>query len=117
MLGDFLNGRDLRDLPLVERKKRLRKLIEKSKSPYIICAQHVRGKGTARYREICKRDLEGIVAKRKDAPYTSTAQWLKCAEKAKKLPTRFRDKFRCGRDTGNIVLICDRCGAKAGVFW
>jgi len=73
----WLNGRDLRDLPLVERKKRLRKLIEKSESPSIMYAQHVRGKGTALYKEICRRDLEGIVAKRKDAPYTSTAQWLK----------------------------------------
>jgi len=27
-----LNGTDLRELPLVERKKRLRKLVEKSKS-------------------------------------------------------------------------------------
>jgi bifunctional non-homologous end joining protein LigD len=73
----FLNGRDLRSLPLVERKKRLRKLIEKSRSPSIIYAQHVRGKGTALYWEICRRDLEGIVAKRKDGLYSSTAQWLK----------------------------------------
>src|SRR5262249_35137934 len=43
----WLNGRDLRRLPLVERKKRLRKLIEKSESASVIYAQHVNKNGTA----------------------------------------------------------------------
>ncbi len=31
----------------------------------------------ALYREICERDLEGIVAKRKDGVYSVSGQWLK----------------------------------------
>lgn len=72
----YLNGRDFRSLPLVHRKTRLRKVIERSACPALVYAQHIDGNGTALYREICERDLEGIVCKRKDAPYTS-AKWLK----------------------------------------
>jgi bifunctional non-homologous end joining protein LigD len=102
----YMNGRDFRDLPLLERKKRLLRLIEKSKSPSIIYAQHVRGKGTALYREICKRDLEGIVAKRKDGLYSSTAQWLKVMNPAytqhdgrHEMFNAFHDKTSRGRAT------------------
>ena len=31
----------------------------------------------AQYQEICKRDLEGIVCKRKDSVYSSRVRWLK----------------------------------------
>ena len=73
----WLNGRDLRHLPLVQRKERLRKLIENTKSPAVIYAQHVERNGTALYREICKRDLEGMVCKRKDGAYSCASVWFK----------------------------------------
>jgi bifunctional non-homologous end joining protein LigD len=40
----WLNGTDLRQTPLIERKKRLRRLIEGSDCSEIIYAQHVEGR-------------------------------------------------------------------------
>jgi bifunctional non-homologous end joining protein LigD len=73
----WLNGRDLRHLPLVERKKQLHKLIAKSRCERVIFAQHIAKHGMTLYREICERDLEGIVAKRKDGVYSVSGQWFK----------------------------------------
>jgi bifunctional non-homologous end joining protein LigD len=73
----WLNGKDLRQLPLVERKIRLRKLIEKSVCERIIYVQHIEMRGCVLYRAICKKDLEGIVAKRRDSVYSVSGHWLK----------------------------------------
>lgn len=73
----WLNGRDLRHLPLVERKKKLRKLIRASKNPRLLYAEHVERKGQELFQLVCERNLEGIVAKRKDAQYSAAANWLK----------------------------------------
>lgn len=61
---------------LVQRKLRLRNLIDRSESPSIIYAQHIETNGTKLYQEICKRDLEGIVCKRKRSEYSANG-WLK----------------------------------------
>lgn len=62
----WLDGKDLRALPLMERKKELRRLV---RGTTILFADHIEHEGVAFFDLICARDLEGIVAKRKDAPY------------------------------------------------
>jgi len=73
----WLNGKDFRGLPLVERKIRLRQLIEKSDCERIIYTQHIEMRGCVLYQAICKKDLEGIICKRKDGMYSVSGQWLK----------------------------------------
>ena len=73
----WLGDEDLRGLFLIERKQHLRKLLAKAKLPGVIYANHIEQYGTALYREVCERDLEGIVCKRKDSVYSSKARWLK----------------------------------------
>jgi bifunctional non-homologous end joining protein LigD len=73
----WLNGADLCTLPLIERKKQLHKLIAKSRCDRVIFAQHIVKRGIALYQEICDRDLEGMICKRKDSVYSSTGYWLK----------------------------------------
>jgi bifunctional non-homologous end joining protein LigD len=73
----WLNGQDLRQLPLIERKKRLHKLIAKSRCERVIFAPHIAKHGMTLYQEICERDLEGIVAKRRDGIYSVSGQWFK----------------------------------------
>jgi bifunctional non-homologous end joining protein LigD len=73
----WLNGQDLRQLPLIERKKQLHKLVAKSRCERVIYAQHIAGQGVVLYQEICDRDLEGVVCKRKDSVYSSTGVWYK----------------------------------------
>jgi bifunctional non-homologous end joining protein LigD len=73
----WLNGKDLRQLPLIERKKRLRQLIGKSDCERINYVQHIEMRGCVLYQAICKKDLEGIVCKRKEGMYSASGQWLK----------------------------------------
>ena len=74
----WLEGEDLRQRPLIERKKRLARLVRSAKCPRLLYAQHVEGKGKKFFDEICARDLEGIVAKRKLGIYKDDATgWLK----------------------------------------
>jgi bifunctional non-homologous end joining protein LigD len=61
----WLNDTDLRKTPLIERKKRLQRLIHRSDCSEIIYVQHVEGQGKLLFEEVCERNLEGIVCKRK----------------------------------------------------
>jgi len=74
----WLDGEDLRRMPLVERKKRLARLVRAAKCPRLLYAQYVMQHGKAFFAEICSRDLEGIVAKRKLGVYKDDGNtWLK----------------------------------------
>ena len=73
----FLNERDLRGLPLIERKKQLQQLLVKRSLPGVVYASHIEKQETALYQEVCQRDLEGIVCKRKDSVYSANGRWLK----------------------------------------
>jgi bifunctional non-homologous end joining protein LigD len=65
----WLNGSDLRGLPLVERKQQLRALVIRSGCQRLLYAQHVNRAGKQFFAEVCRLDLEGIVAKRKLSIY------------------------------------------------
>ena len=74
----WLDGEDLRQMPLVERKKRLAPLVQAAKCPGLLYAQHIMQHGKAFFAEICARDLEGMVAKRKLGIYKDDGNsWLK----------------------------------------
>jgi bifunctional non-homologous end joining protein LigD len=71
------NGKDLRKLSLVDRKKILRTVVPNGSS-VVLCAQHLAARGREFFAAVCAQDLEGIVAKRKDGRYDPTrTQWLK----------------------------------------
>ncbi len=67
----WLNGRDLRSLPLVVRKQQLRRIVP-ARSAHMLYVDHTKGAGTELYRLACQLDLEGIVAKRADSQYQET---------------------------------------------
>jgi bifunctional non-homologous end joining protein LigD len=74
----WLDGKDFRGLPFNERKQSLRELIKKSGCERLIYAQHIETEGIAFFEEICARDLEGIVCKKKLSIYKSSGTgWLK----------------------------------------
>jgi bifunctional non-homologous end joining protein LigD len=74
----WLDGEDLRQRPLVERKKRLARVVKAAKCSRLLYAQHIENHGKGLFAEICARDLEGIVAKRKLGIYKDDATgWLK----------------------------------------
>jgi bifunctional non-homologous end joining protein LigD len=73
----WLNGKDLRRLPLIRRKDRLRKLILQADNPALLFADHVDEFGRDFFEMICAKDLEGIVAKHRESRYDARAKWVK----------------------------------------
>ncbi len=70
----WLDGVDLRCLPLLERKRRLKKLLPRQ-DQHIRYVSHFEGRGCDLFQEVCQQDLEGIVAKPANSPYGEN--WLK----------------------------------------
>lgn len=72
-----LDGRDLRDLPLRERKACLALLLPRR--GVVSLSEHVAEHGPAFYEAVCEQGLEGVVAKRAESPYTPgrSPRWLK----------------------------------------
>lgn len=64
----FDDGRDLRDLPLTERKRVVRQIVPR-RAPCFQYLPHVHRRGVDLFNEVVQRDLEGVVAKLKQAPY------------------------------------------------
>jgi bifunctional non-homologous end joining protein LigD len=60
----------------LERKAALRKIIP-TNSPFVLYADFVIDHGVDLFRAACERDLEGIVAKQKVAPYSDGVRWVK----------------------------------------
>jgi bifunctional non-homologous end joining protein LigD len=96
----WLNGTDLRKTPLIERKKTLQRLIRRSDCSEIIYAQHVEGQGKLMFEEVCERNLEGTVCKRKRSIYAEHG-WIKIknpqytqAEGRHEMFTAFREPRR-----------------------
>lgn len=74
----WVNNTDLRRMPLIERKSWLSELIHGSKCSRALYAQHIDSCGKKFFEEICERDLEGVVAKRKLGVYREDRQdWIK----------------------------------------
>jgi DNA ligase D-like protein (predicted ligase) len=73
----WADGRDVRSLPLRERKQILRGLL--TFDDPLRFTEHRDTDGEAYYREACTRGWEGVIAKRADAPHRGgrTRDWLK----------------------------------------
>jgi bifunctional non-homologous end joining protein LigD len=72
----WLNGNDLRELPLLERKKLLRSIIPRESC----CIGYVRpvdGGAEKLFQLVKVNDLEGLVVKRKDGKYRPQTKWYK----------------------------------------
>lgn len=76
----FFDGHDLRAVPLEARKQLLAGLLEQQpKTAAVRFSDHVTGNGKEFYRRACAGGLEGIIAKRKNAPYRAgrARDWFK----------------------------------------
>jgi bifunctional non-homologous end joining protein LigD len=76
----FLDGEELRQKPLLERKAALAALLARaSTSDNVRLSEHVQGEGKRVFQQACKLGLEGTIAKRATAPYRPgrNKDWLK----------------------------------------
>lgn len=74
----YTDGKDIRTLPLAERKDRLKALLSHA-DERLRFVDHFESGGDAVLNSACRMDLEGIVSKQLDAPYRSgrTEGWVK----------------------------------------
>lgn len=102
----YMDGVDLRGMPLIERKKLLEMLLPKK--DVLKYSDHIEGYGKQLFKEAQKHHLEGIMAKRRDSTYESrrTEQWMKIKTEKRQeaiicgftAPRGARDQF------GSLVL-------------
>ncbi len=75
-----LNGVNLRGQPLIERKRLLAELLASlPPDADIRLSQHIEANGREMFAEACRMGAEGVVSKRRDAPYVSgrSSSWVK----------------------------------------
>jgi bifunctional non-homologous end joining protein LigD len=83
----YYDGLDLTQVPLIERKHLLEKLVaaQDRKDRVIRYSDHLEGSGSRVFEHACRSPIEGLVAKRIDSPYEQrrSAHWvkLKCAKR------------------------------------
>jgi ATP-dependent DNA ligase len=75
----WLDGDDLRQRPLIERRDKLRSLLPKDQRLPVQFSEHWEGSGAALFKKACALGLEGIVSKRALSAYKSgpSKYWLK----------------------------------------
>jgi len=103
----FLDGSDLRRLPLLERKSLLRSALPKSAA--IRFSQHVKRYGVKAFRSAARRGLEGIMGKLARSRYHSgqrTRDWvkIKSARRQEVVIVGFTKPRRSRKYFGALVL-------------
>ncbi len=76
----YLNGHDLLEMPLIQRKEILKKLLQKQHSEKIIYQEHVAEKGKELFEHAAKNGWEGVIGKKADSEYLigkRSSSWLK----------------------------------------
>ncbi|WP_343700640.1 non-homologous end-joining DNA ligase [Chitinophaga sp.] len=75
-----LNGHDLKELTLLERKTLVKEIISQLNSPVVQYSDHVATKGLQLFKKAAKAGWEGIIAKNGSSTYTEgnrSLNWLK----------------------------------------
>lgn len=76
----FLDKKDIRHLPLTDRKALLKKLLSAVSGPLIRYNDHVMKNGKAFFTAAIKKKMEGVIAKKADSEYAvaiRSKEWLK----------------------------------------
>jgi bifunctional non-homologous end joining protein LigD len=69
----YLNGYDLRDVPLIERKRLLERIV--TPGDHVKVSSHFAGVGPEMLEAAKQNGLEGVMAKRPDSKYESRRSW------------------------------------------
>ena len=110
----YLDGFDLRELPLEDRKARLAGLVPAGTAGFLRFGEHIEGDGPAMVRSACRLGLEGVISKRRDRPYRSGRgeNWLKvkCTERQEFVIVGFTRSTATPRAVGSLVLAYNEAG-------
>src|SRR5690606_38997860 len=103
----YLDGYDLRALPLVERKGLLEPFIT-SESGVIRYSNHFDQNGSLVLRHACRLSLEGVISKLRDAPYRTGRgkSWIKskCSARQEFVVAGFTPSSVSRKAIGSLAL-------------
>jgi bifunctional non-homologous end joining protein LigD len=103
-----LDGEDLRKLPLIERKQKLKSLLKNAGKGPLLYSDHIEGDAELVFARACDLKLEGIVSKNKNDPYRSgrTKSWLKvkCGMEQEFVIIGWRPSDKAGRPFSSLLL-------------
>ncbi|AWI58724.1 DNA ligase D [Sinorhizobium fredii] len=105
-----LDGKDLSREPLIERKEKLKVLLDSlgTTAATVQYSEHVEGNGEHVLAAICKAGQEGIIAKEAKAPYRSgrTRSWLKvkCTKRQEFVIGGYTPSSKKGRPFASILV-------------
>jgi len=106
----FFEGYDLRQVPLRERRLLLETLLEPRATDKVRFSADFSGDGSSVLAAACRMQLEGVIAKRADAPYVSrrSGSWLKlkCTQRQEFVIVGFTDRKgeRAAPGIGSLLL-------------
>jgi bifunctional non-homologous end joining protein LigD len=104
----FDAGRDLRDEPLAARRERLRRLLDGHEGEHLRYSIDAGPDAASALAAACRLKLEGLIAKRADAPYRSGrgTAWLKlkCQQRQEFVVGGFTDREGHAGEVGSLLL-------------
>jgi DNA ligase D-like protein (predicted ligase) len=102
----YVHGYDIRELPLLSRKKILKKLLTYNK--LLTYTQHKVGNGIAYFKQACKLHWEGLIAKKADSIYIGkrSTLWLKfkCIMKQELVIGGYTEPRKSRTDFGALLV-------------
>lgn len=104
----YLDGEDLRQRPLEERKARLAEVVRPEAQGALRLSEHMNIDGRAMLRHACQLGMEGVISKRRDLPYRSgrTGDWLKakCTDRQEFVICGYTPSTALKNAVGSLVL-------------
>ena len=105
----YFEGYDLRRVPLHQRRTLLRQVLEaRGAGDRIRFSEDFPGDVASVLAQVCQLKLEGVIAKRPDAPYLSerTESWLKlkCSQRQEFVIGGFVDRTGAAAEVGSLLL-------------
>jgi bifunctional non-homologous end joining protein LigD len=110
----YRDGYDLTAVPLETRKQALADLLEGSDLRQVRLSEHFTETGTTLLKHACKIGLEGIISKRRNAPYRSGrgGDWIKakCSDRQEFVVAGYAPSTVDPRAIGALILAYNRDG-------
>jgi bifunctional non-homologous end joining protein LigD len=104
----YADGHDLRPLPVAERRERLRALVAGAKTDRVRFSEAFEARPSDLVSSACHLGFEGVIGKRKSAPYASqrNADWikLKCSHRQEFVVAGFTDPQGGRTGIGSLLL-------------
>ncbi|BAL95982.1 DNA ligase D [Rubrivivax gelatinosus] len=104
----YVQGRDLRELALDTRRALLQSLLDEHPLDGVRFSEELPAGGAGPLATACERQLEGVIAKRRDAPYRSlrSEAWLKlkCRRRQEFVVAGYTERTNASGEIGSLIL-------------